>query len=140
MNLEPVQVRDIARRYTAAWNSQDPSQVAAFYAPHGSLRVNDADPAVGRSAVTEVGRGFMTAFPDLQLTMDDVRMEGERAIYHWTLTGTNTGPGGTGHPVRFSGFEVWDLGADGLIAESQGHFDEASYQHQLKHGITSGSQ
>jgi predicted ester cyclase len=114
--------------------------VSAFYGLHGSLRVNDADPAVGWSAVTEVARGFMTAFPDLQLTMDDVRIEGERAIYHWTFSGSNTGPGGAGHRVRFSGFEVWELGADGLIAESRGHFDEASYQRQLKHGITMGSQ
>jgi predicted ester cyclase len=66
--------------------------------------------------------------------MDDVVLQGDRAVYHWTFAGTNTGPGGTGQPVRFSGFEVWQIGADGLIAESQGHFDEVSYQRQLKHG------
>ena len=31
--------------------------------------------------------------------------------------------------------EDWRLGVDGLIAESLGHFDEASYQSQLQHGV-----
>jgi hypothetical protein len=31
---------------------------------------------------------------------------------------------------------VWKIGEDGLIAESQGHFDSAAYQRQLLHGLT----
>ncbi len=134
MKIELSQLRDLAERYTAAWCSQDPASVALFYSPHGSLKVNSADPAVGRAAIADVARGFMTAFPDLNLTMDNVLTQGDRAVFHWTCSGTHIGPGGAGHRVRFSGFEIWDLGADGLIAESQGHFDEASYQRQLQHG------
>jgi len=74
------------------------------------------------------------SFPDIVVTMDSVVVQGDRAIYHWTLTGTNTGPGGTGKRVRISGFEDWEIGGDGLIAESQGHFDDTEYQRQLKHG------
>ncbi len=77
----------------------------------------------------------MTAFPDLQVLMDAILLQGDRAIYHWTLTGTNTGPGGTGHGVRISGYEVWKIADDGLIAESQGHFDAAAYQRQLERGV-----
>jgi len=108
--------------------------VAAFFALNGSLSVNGA-PAVGRGAITEVAQGFITAFPDLRLRMEDILMQGERAVYHWTFIGTNTGPGGTGHRVRFSGYEVWKFGEDGLIAESQGHFDAAAYQRQLERGV-----
>jgi hypothetical protein len=57
-----------------------------------------------------------------------------------TLTGTNTGPGGTGKAVRISGYEEWTLGADGLIATSLGHFDEAEYQRQLKEGVVSSDE
>ena len=56
----------------------------------------------------------------------------DHAVYRWTLTGTNTGPGGTGKAVRISGYEEWTFSADGLIAASQGHFDEAEYLRQLK--------
>ena len=67
--------------------------------------------------------------------MDDLLHTGDEAEYYWTLSGTNTGPGGTGHRVRISGFEKWRIGADGLIASSQGHFDVAEYRRQLEHGV-----
>jgi predicted ester cyclase len=109
--------------------------VAAFYSPNGSLSINGDAPAVGRSAISEVAQEFMTAFPDLEVRMDDVLVQDDRAVYHWTLAGTNTGPDGTGQRVRISGFEVWEIGVDGLIAESRGHFDNAAYQRQLKHRL-----
>lgn len=133
MTLELSQLRDFAKRYTAAWCSQNAASVAALFEPNGSLSVNGV-PAVGRRAITELAQGFMSAFPDLQLLMDDLLIHGDRAAYHWTFIGTNTGPGGTGHHVRFSGFEEWKFAADGLIAESQGHFDAADYQRQLGRG------
>jgi uncharacterized protein (TIGR02246 family) len=131
---ELAQLREFAKRYTAAWNSQSAASVAALFAASGSLSVNGAV-AVGRAAITEVAQGFMNAFPDLDLSMDDILMENDRAVYHWTFAGTNTGPGGTGHRVRFSGFEVWKFGEDGLIAESEGHFDSADYERQLERGV-----
>ena len=134
MMPDPSQLRDFAKRYTAAWCSREAASVAAFFAPNGSLSVNGA-PAAGRGAITEVAQGFMTAFPDMELLMDDVLIESDRAVYHWTFVGTNTGPGGRGHRVRFSGFEKWKIGEDGLIAESQGQFDSTDYQRQLESGV-----
>jgi predicted ester cyclase len=131
-NPSPTRLHEFARRYTAAWCSQDPASVAAFFSPNGSLRVNDDAPAVGRNAITEVARGFMTAFPDLQVLMDDLIVRGDHTVYRWTLVGTNTGPGGTGRRVRISGFEEWRVDLDGLIAESLGHFDREDYQRQLE--------
>ena len=64
--------------------------------------------------------------------MDQVSQDGGHAIFHWTWIGTNTGPGGTGKAVRIGGYEEWTIGADGLIAESKGHFDEAEYRRQMK--------
>lgn len=124
-------VRSFAERYTAAWCSQDPASVAAFFDENGSLRVNDDPPAVGPAAIAQVALGFMTEFPDMQVLLDDVVLRDDEVIYHWTLVGKNTGPGGTGRAVRISGFEVWQIGANGLIAKSQGHFDSAEYRRQL---------
>jgi nuclear transport factor 2 (NTF2) superfamily protein len=135
MKLDPTQMHDFAERYTAAWCSQDAARVAACYSPNGSLKVNDAALAVGRSAITAAAQEFMTTFPDMQVVMDELFLQGEGAIFHWTLIGTNTGPGGAGHRVRISGFEEWEMGADGLIARSQGHFDAAEYQRQLEQGV-----
>jgi len=63
---------DFAKRYAKAWCSQSPESVASFFAEGGSLSVNDDTPAVGRAAITEVARGFMTAFPDMVVTMDEL--------------------------------------------------------------------
>lgn len=93
LRLPHLDLRDFAKRYTAAWCSQKPNSVAAFFSKDGSLRVNDHPPAVGRHAISEVARSFMTAFPDLTVVMDDLVVRIDRVEYHWTLTGTNSGPG-----------------------------------------------
>ena len=125
-------VEDFARRYTAAWCSQEAASVAAFFAPNGSLKVNDAAPAVGRAAITAEAQGFMTAFPDMRVIMDGLTAAADRFIFHWTLVGTNTGPGGTGNAVRISGSESWRIGDDGLIADSLGRFDAEDYRRQIE--------
>ena len=130
--MESTTLNDFAARYTAAWCSQNASRVAAFFADQGSLKINEGSPSIGRVAITAAAQSFMTAFPDLVIRMDRLDVEGGRTTYHWTLTGTNSAPVGTGKAVRISGYEEWRIGSDGLIAESKGHFDEAEYERQLK--------
>ena len=127
-------LNDFATRYTAAWCSQHAASVASFFEEQGSLKINDSTPAVGRAAITNSAQSFMTAFPDIVVKMDRLVVKGAKTEYHWTLTGTNTGPGGTGKFVKISGFEEWRLGPDGLIAESLGHFNAADYERQLNAG------
>jgi len=134
--MDSAKLNEFATRYTAAWCSQNAASVASFFAEDGSLKINEGSPFVGRAAITLAAQGFMTAFPDMVVKMDSLSVEGSRITYRWTLTGTNTGPGGTGKAVRISGYEEWRIDA-GLIAESRGHFDEAEYQLQLKMGVTS---
>ena len=133
--IENARFRKFAERYTAAWCSQNPNSVAECYATTGTLTVNGGAPAVGRQAIADVAQGFMTTFPDLEVRMEGLFIQGERAVYRWTLRGTNSAPGGTGQRVRIGGFEVWYIGADDLITGSRGYFDSAAYAHQLEHGI-----
>jgi uncharacterized protein (TIGR02246 family) len=128
------ELRSFGSNYTAAWNSQKAERVSAFFAEDGSLSVNGS-PSVGRDAIAAVAQGFMTAFPDMELFMDDVNTQVNQITYHWTFVGTNTGPGGTGNGVHFSGYEEWTFGDDDLIAISRGHFDNDEYQHQLEYGL-----
>jgi len=134
MQLDTFKVRDFATRYTAAWCSQNPAAVAEFFSPNGSLTINGGAAAVGRRSITEAAREFMTASPDLKVSMDDLVFKDEVVEYHWTLTGTNSGPGGTGHGVAISGYEEWRFGKDGRIAKSLGHFDAADFQQQQRNG------
>lgn len=135
MSLDPVGLRRFAEDYAEAWRSMDPDRVARHFAANGSLAVNDGPPAVGRDAIAATAQGFYTALPDIQVSFDDLVIDGARIEFHWTLTGTNTGPGGSGKAVRVVGYEEWTIDDDGLIAASSGHFDADEYARQLAHGV-----
>ena len=117
--------------YANAWSSQKPEKVANFFASDASLQVNDGDPAVGTEAITNVAKGFMDAFPDMIVSMDSLVTKSNKTRFYWTLTGTNSVPGGTGNKVKISGFEEWTLSEEGLVQESKGHFNAEEYNRQL---------
>jgi hypothetical protein len=123
---------EFATRYTAAWCSRDASRVAAFYAESGALAINDGAAAVGRHAVAAAAQSFMTAYPDLVVKFDRLEPRGNRVLYHWTFVGTNSGPGGTGNQVRISGYEDWNIGAEGLIVDSRGRYDAQDWERQVQ--------
>ena len=129
--MNKTDLTDFATRYAAAWSGKDPVKFAAFYEENGSLIVN-GDASIGRAAITATARSYMAAFPDMVVKLDSLSQEGDQTIFHWTWTGTNTGPGGTGRAVNLRGYEKWTIGAHGLIAKSEGHFDNDEYQRQLK--------
>ena len=132
--MDAGEARDFADRYTAAWCSDDPAQVARHYAPDGSLTINDGTPSVGHDEITASAKAFMDAFPDLTVLFDDLR-EGQNGWeYHWTLDGTHAE---TGKHVRVSGYELWDLG-DGVIRSSRGYYDQDEYDRQVSAGSGAG--
>jgi len=131
-------LKEFAKRYAKAWCSQNPDSVAAFFAERGSISINNGPPAVGRAAIAKEAEAFLTTFPDMIVTFDKLEPRGDRTAFHWTLTGTNSGPGGTGNRVQINGYELWKIDTNGLIAESKGHFDAAEYERQLKHGVDMG--
>ena len=122
---------EFGRNYTDAWNSKKPEKMASFYAFNGVLTINLGKPAVGRKQLEETAKSFMEAFPDMVLTMDSLTADNGIYRYYWNFKGTNTGPGGTGNTVDFSGFEEWTMNEEGLIQNSIGTFDADDYQKQL---------
>ena len=122
------QIEELARGYTEAWCSRDPARVAAHYRPGGTIAINGGEPA----GIQEMADAFITAFPDIEVFMDDLVMRDDGVVeYRWTFTGTSAE---TGRWVRISGFEEWTIAADGSIAESRGHYDQAEYDRQLAEG------
>lgn len=125
--MNPEEARDFAERYTAAWCSGDPAEVARQYAPEGSLSINLGTPSVGYDEITAAAKAFMDAFPDLMVLFDDLHAWTDGYEYHWTLDGTHAE---TGNHVRVSGYEAWDLG-DGVIRASRGYYDQQEYDRQV---------
>jgi uncharacterized protein (TIGR02246 family) len=120
-------VREIADAYTAAWNSGSPDAVATFYAETGAIVINRGSPWERRSGVAQMAAGFFADVPGLTLVCDGIRIAGNHVAYLWTFTGTD---GATRHPLRVSGWEEWDLDADGKVTASRGWFDADDYARQ----------
>lgn len=129
-------LRIFAESYAAAWSSQNAASVAAHYSPRGSRGGNGSAPSVGRGAIEVAAQQFMTAFPDLRVTLDDIFVVGAGFDVHWTMTGVYSGPGGTGQRVCIKGLDEWRMGEDALIAESRVSFDTADFQRQMANGAT----
>src|SRR5437870_13177366 len=108
-------LHDFASRYAKAWCSQDPEKVATFFAERGLISINNGPPAVGRAAIAREAQAFMTTFPDMVVTFDKLEPQPNGTEFHWTLTGMNTGPGGTGKRVRISGYELWKIDRKSVV-------------------------
>ena len=134
-DMETNNLIEFGKKYAQAWCSQKPDSVAAYFSDSGSLTVNNGTPAIGRAAISKVAESFMTAFPDMIVAMDSLPTTSKGVEFHWTLTGTNTGPNGTGKKVKISGFELWQFDDKGLIKRSLGSFNSDEYNRQLKYGV-----
>jgi uncharacterized protein (TIGR02246 family) len=128
MTLPHKAIHDLARSYTAAWNSGSPTAVAAFYAETGQIVINRGTPWLGRAGIAQMASGFFADVPDLALTCDGVRIAGDHVAYLWTFTGTHSG---TGKPLRIEGLEEWDIDPDVRIAASRGWYDAEDYARQV---------
>jgi len=124
----------------AALNAHDVERAAALYAPdYEEVDVAQAAVPVGSDGIQRTLAYYLHAFPDLQLTLEDLIMEGNRAVLVWTLHGTHRGtfmhipPTGRSIAVRGTslltiadgkirrGLRIWDvaglLRAIGLLPE-----------------------
>lgn len=135
IRLEGVQVSfdkatldDLAARYTAAWNSKIPENVAAFHTSDSQITINRGEPSVGHDGLTAMAAGFHADVPDLTLRSDGIRGAGNHAVYMWTFTGHDAG---TGNPLTVTGWEEWELDENLKIMSSLGWFDAADYEHQV---------
>ena len=128
MTHDRGQIEELARSYTEAWCSRDPARVAARYVP----AERSPSTVETRPGSHDVAQGFIAAFPDIQVFMDDLVLRDNGAVeYRWTFTGTSAE---TGQGVRIPGYEEWTIAEDGLIAESLGHFDQDEYDRQVPEG------
>lgn len=128
MSFTQSQLDDLAQRYTAAWNSKVPENVAAFHEPTSSIVINRGEPSVGHAGLTAMAAGFHGDVPDLHLTCDGIRGAGAHVIYMWTFTGHHAE---TGNPLNVQGWEEWELNADMKVTRALGWFDGEDYDRQV---------
>ncbi len=87
--------------------------------------------ASGHRAYSEV---MMTAFPDIERTVEDLVAEGDKVVARWTAVGTHTGPfqgmPPSGSRATSSGITVFRI-ADGRIVEEWSESDMLGLLQQI---------
>jgi steroid delta-isomerase-like uncharacterized protein len=114
--------RTLAERYLSLLNDHDPDAVDAFvavdYINHNAF-VGD-----GREANRAFWSSFFTAFPDIEATMDDLVVAGDRVVGRFTYRGTHAGPyygtPATGSSIEMRSIDIWRT-ENGEFVE---HWDE----------------
>jgi len=114
--------RILAERFVTMLNDHDPDAVDGFvsfdYINHNPL-VDD-----GREANRAFWASFFTAFPDVEATMDDLVVAGDRVVGRFTYRGTHAGPfynlPATGKSIEMRSIDIWRA-ENGEFVE---HWDE----------------
>ena len=76
MSVSLDAAEDLAKRYTAAWNTGRPEAVAEFFAETGGIVINRGTPWEARAGITKMAAGFFADVPNLALVCDGVRLAG----------------------------------------------------------------
>lgn len=128
MSFSQQSLEELARKYTEAWNSGVPENVAYCHNLSSRITINNGEPSVGHTELTAMAAGFYADVPDLKLQCDGIRGAGGHIVYLWTFTGHHAE---TGNPLNVRGWEEWELNGEMKIMSSLGWFDGEEYQRQV---------
>jgi steroid delta-isomerase-like uncharacterized protein len=124
----------VRRFYDEVFNNKNMAGVDAFVAPN----VIDHSLPPGAPGEIEGVRQtitmFLTAFPDLNLTLEDIIAEGDKVVVRWTMRGTHQGASlgmpPTGKQFTLPGISLVRLDG-GMAAETWVSFDQLVMLQQL---------
>ncbi len=88
----------------------------------------------GPAGIKQFATALRTAFPDLQMTIEDQIADGDRVVTRWTATGTHTGPfqgiPPTGKSGKITGIDI-DRIVNGKAVECWTNTDDLGLLQQL---------
>jgi len=130
------QMIDRASEAFAAWNRGDAEGAVANMAEDVIWRdVALGMPMQGRQAMLEASQAYMTAFPDLRLSVSSYTIDGPRLVQEWMSTGTHQGDlmgmAPTGRWTEIYGAIVTTCDEDGLVIEGSVYWNPLAMFRQL---------
>ena len=119
----------IHRWFEEVWNNKNEDAIDELMAPdaeaHG-LTDAEGNQVRGTEAFKTLHRQFVSAYPDLNITVEDTVTEGDKIAARCRVTATHGGhPIGvapTNEPVEFTGMSIVRV-KDGKIVEAWNEFD-----------------
>lgn len=128
-------ILEYERTWVEGLNRGDVSAADKAFRPDCIIHITGVpEPLRGVGAWKEFIAGFLVAFPDLHLTIEEQLVDGSLAAFRWRASGTHTGPLGpvaaTGKRVTIDGLII-DRVADGKVQERWEQFDQTLMLQQL---------
>jgi predicted ester cyclase len=105
----------IKDRVLGIWNEGNLALINEVYAPEAVIRASHFPiPIKGQEGIKNWIVSTRAAFPDFQMTFEEIIIKGDCVITRWTTTGTHTGTlrmplinlSPTGRKVRLSGISI----------------------------------
>ncbi len=125
----------IRRSFEELWNKGNLSLVDELFTPNYEHH-DPSTPDFGRGPESEKKRAtlYRTAFPDLQLTIEDIIAEGQTVMARWSCRGTHKGDlsgiAPTGKQVTISGVTIARF-TNGKMVEGWVNWDALGLMQQL---------
>jgi steroid delta-isomerase-like uncharacterized protein len=102
------QNKSIVRRWVEeGWNKRNTALIDQLFTPDFYQHETGPETVKSSETLKPFVAGYLSAFPDLQFTIEDLIAEGDKVVWRFTATGTNIGPfmGGatTGKSISVTG-------------------------------------
>jgi steroid delta-isomerase-like uncharacterized protein len=116
-------------------NRGDVSVADTVFSPDCVIHITGvASPLRGLGPWKELVSGLLAAFPDIQFSVEEQLVQGDRVAFRWRAAGTHTGPLGaapaTGKSVSIDGLIV-DRVEDGKVRERFEQWDQSLMLQQV---------
>ena len=127
--------KDLARRsWEMLVNQQNPDAIDELYTPNFVWHEPDQD-IQGSEEAMQFLNTYLSAFPDMHVSVEEVIAEGEKVVTRWTIRGTHQGEleefgPPTGRQIEIKGITIHRI-EDGKIAEEWERYDNLSIMQQL---------
>lgn len=115
--------------FEEVWNNKSEDAIDELFAEDGVANgLNDADGNAPRGPENfkTLHRAFLSAYPDLKITIEETVSEGDKIAARCTVRATHTGEGlgvvPTNQPIEFTGMTIVKV-KDGKIVEAWNEFD-----------------
>ena len=110
----------------ALWTARDVAGLANGHAPNSTVHSPMFGRLQGRDAIRDSYSSVFGMFPDWDLRLDDVLIDGSRAVQVFTATATHVGEfmglPGTNRRFTIQGVRIFDM-ADGFIQNERRLYD-----------------
>jgi steroid delta-isomerase-like uncharacterized protein len=116
---ENIMSMDVVTKFYSVYNDRRVDLLDELLAPEYAGHVNGRE-IVGPAAARVFIQNFLTAFPDVQYTMEDTLEDGAKVVVRWSATATHQGAFAgiqpTQKPVTMSGITIFALKDERITA------------------------